>query len=235
MRLRLCTDALLVSFQPVCVAGNAFWHVQQHDQLPTLPAVWKHLTYTSYTTPTIKTSVLVLFCFLTPKYIRLSQCRTPCSVILFIFVGAGGTRQIETRSAPLPQASQWHEDVLWYGAAASLCSSWHFRWRRPDWKVRAVGWVGGYLADFFTSSVSPSATPPHSLSQSLAPPCDAPRLIRQAVWWSEGTLDYCLNYYYYIFSWNFFYPVPSSLMTVPIGYKYTDFLFSWHISRRKVP
>lgn len=115
------------------------------------------------------------------------------NVILFIFVGAGGTRQIEKRSAPLPQASQWHEDVLWYGAAASLCSSWHFRWRRPDWKVRAVGWVGGFLADFFTSSISPSATPPHSISQSLALPCDVPRQIRQAVWWSEGTLDYCLN------------------------------------------
>lgn len=166
------------------------------------------------------------------------------NVILFIFVGAGGTRRIETRSAPLPQASQWHEDVLWYGAQR-LCAA-------VDTLDGAVlieryGQLGGYLAGFFTSSVSPYATPPHSLSQSLAPPCDAPRQIRQAVWWSEGTLDCRLNYYYYIFSWNFFYPVPSCLMTVPIGYKYTDFLhpaphpppqfigFSWHISRRKVP
>lgn len=43
------------------------------------------------------------------------------------------------------------------------------------------GWVGGFLADFFTSSIFPSATPPHSISQSLALPCDVPRQIRQAV------------------------------------------------------
>lgn len=128
------------------------------------------------------------------------------NVILFIFVGAGGTRQIEKRSAPLPQSSQWHEDVLWYGAAASLCSSWHFRWRRPDWKVRAVGWVGGWVSGWLLHQFNLSFCHSSSLlfpvfGSSLR--CASANPSSCMMKWRNFGLLSKYYYYYYKFSWKF--------------------------------